>query len=353
MFFGTLTLLFISKFIKSMPSQLWIDLAAISAGITAGSKYNGGLVLILVLVAAFLNLRTNFDKKIFKLIFRIIVFSALSFFLTTPGIIFEWRILLSHLKFQFVTYNSGHFGYTVQSVWQHLFVLCEYFLCSVPSKYLFLSILISSLAILGLLDLFKKDKKNFWILIAFPSVYIGFFCMHKVMIVRNYLILIPFLFILSARGFIAIYHGISSSKVKLIWIFSFVLYVFINQVWLLKAAHSIRINDVNYAEEIALYIRSHPKNIFYASSPVFELAKLGSLNYPNVVQLLSYPVTDVIFDTDEINNKNYKVWRGNEFNYIKKVFGPAEVNLNYYPSWRGSRHILVMELNRALEIGVK
>jgi 4-amino-4-deoxy-L-arabinose transferase-like glycosyltransferase len=163
MFFGTLTLLFISKFIKSMPSQLWIDLAAISAGITAGSKYNGGLVLILVLVAAFLNLRTNFDKKIFKLIFRIIVFSALSFFLTTPGIIFEWRILLSHLKFQFVTYNSGHFGYTVQSVWQHLFVLCEYFLCSVPSKYLFLSILISSLAILGLLDLFKKDKKNFYL----------------------------------------------------------------------------------------------------------------------------------------------------------------------------------------------
>jgi len=310
--------------------------AALVAGLTCGTKYPGGIFLVPVLLASMLSRETRSGWGLVLSWSQIVGLFLLAFVLSTPGSLLEPYKFLGDITRELSHYKNGHGAYTVSMPLEHSARMARYLLIVAPSRLPALSFILLLPALWGAVCLGRRDWRLLVLILGAPALYALYFSTQKAMLVRNYLVLIPFLGLLAAWGF----HDfrIRFHHVRVQWGLRAVFILIGVANLSILGYTSWTVNQRSMADpvaEIRLYLEDHPDLRYSASDMVLEA--LGAIP-ANVARDLSSPVQGHLAFLREPSVKQVV----NRSGYVIHATGPCEVNLDYYSSWAGDDRIVVL-----------
>ncbi|HJS20336.1 MAG TPA: phospholipid carrier-dependent glycosyltransferase [Anaerolineales bacterium] len=348
--FGILAVLLVFLALRSSGRRkfMWLFAAAIATGLACATKYFGGIFLVPVFMGGYKILRDSDAKwgSYLALFLGLAAAFSLTFLLITPGALIETERMIQDIQFEINHYRGGDYGYTVQRGWEHLSLLLVYIFGVFFSNYIWISLLISVFVLIGLHSLLTENWKavETWVFLSVPLLYIPYISLQRVMMVRNDLLLFPFLAILSAGGMIFVWNSKliqSSSIARTVVVVGWVSVLLINYSWINYAAESIPASsNTDRPQELQKYLVANSGTTFYLSREARSL--IDSNELPNVVTD-PYDADKLVFVFREVNHP-----LANRPNVYDPVFGPYEVNFDYYPSWNEDGRIVVMPMKSAL-----
>ena len=328
-------------------SLRWFYLGAIAVGLTAGTKYPGGLLLPYFMVGAahamWQQRRSTAD--ILRHSIGIVGAAGLTFIITTPGAILDPFNFFGELKALREVYANGWYGYTVQPGFSHLLEMLRYFALQIFSHYWTLSIVVAIFCLLGFVSLMLERTVFGLLVVGFVIAYLAYFSLQATMIVRNLLVVVPFLCLAAARGITwvatrqtprtrwALYSGIG-------------VILAVNLGWEAYAADQIkRREDLAYfLTKFETYVRNDPSNTYLVTAKLANaLAAIRAPMPANIVQDQGAPHTKVAFLQTEGPDIYWKSnWPANSWGLYEANFGALEVNLDAYPTFLGNQRIIVV-----------
>jgi 4-amino-4-deoxy-L-arabinose transferase-like glycosyltransferase len=166
--------------------------AGICIGFAASGKYNGALVLIMLLSAHFL--RSGWKGLKDRRLYLALAISGLSFLITTPFVVLDWPEFLEGMKFNIQHYSTGHDGMEGDSLRWYLGHLWR------------TTGLISIIATLAIAYGILTKSKGVILLSSFSLVYFVFISRLEVRNDRSILPLTPFLFLLASVLLVRLYR---------------------------------------------------------------------------------------------------------------------------------------------------
>ena len=177
-------------------------IAGICTGLTASTKYNGGLVIVTLLVAHFLRHRRESLKQVN--LYLALFLCGISFLATTPYAVFDSTKFLNDLKFEIQHYSTGHAGMEGDSLRWYL----NYMWNTAGGIYL--------LAVLGIFYGYAIRPHETALVSVFPLTYFLFISRFVVRNDRTFLPVTPFLFLLSAWFLILMFDKIKNFRIRLL-----------------------------------------------------------------------------------------------------------------------------------------
>jgi hypothetical protein len=347
--FGALWLMMFTLALNSATRPLvWLRLSSAAAGLAAGTKYQGAFLLFPVIVYAVMLVRASgaHTAAIAKeVLWNFIVF-LIVFVSTTPGIVLDpWNFWQSirHISQQ---YSTGHFGYTVSPFGEHGYLLLGYLSCVLTSPWLLPALFVFLLSLLGVTLVWKNRPAVAMLLLAGPLLYGLFAISFRVMIVRNYLLLAPFIAFFSARGAYCLWQRLVLVWARAALVLCLVGLFAANSFFLWFAARTILPQPVQRAQDAIAYIREHSRERFYLSRVMTELLTNADVTLPNTTD--NPNIADrFLFHSDEMNRTKMLC---NRPRLYRQVSGRLEVNFNYYAGWEGQGKIFDVSMKRALEL---
>src|SRR6516164_10272620 len=108
----------------------------------------------------------------------------------------------------------------------------------IGSTFQLISVLLMAFCFAGLWALIKESWRSALIVLLFPVVYLLYFSSQAAMIVRNYLVVAPFLFILMARGVFWTSSKLRWERVRVGLVTGIVLLIAVNVIDQVKAAET-------------------------------------------------------------------------------------------------------------------
>ena len=121
-----------------------------------------------------------------------------------PG--FDTRVIfwpaevLSGILYEVRHYASGHAGHTVSPGAEHGWRMLVYLSSSVFSHFPIIALIVFGFSFIGVVALIREDRNMATVALCFPLLYFLYFSIQRAMVVRNLLVLVPFLAVLAARG---------------------------------------------------------------------------------------------------------------------------------------------------------
>jgi hypothetical protein len=357
--FGALTVLL------AMPSHLrtrgpgWLYLAAVVAGLGMGTKYPGGSLLIPVLVAGYFRYKESARLVVHLGLVTVIVF--ITFIISTPAVLLRPAEVLEGMLYQMQHYASGHAGHTVSAGLEHGLRMMVYLGTVVFSPFPAIAISVFGLAVIGGIVLWHEEFQRGLLFLAFPVFYFSYFCMQRVMFVRNLLVLVPFLAVLAARGAGAIWKWTQPGTLRS-WTASRVVHAALltviifagclNAGWLFYAAETIanRSTDRFASEALRQIEKEAPKRFF--------LSPLVRTHFRQISEKLPVNVTTDAVEAERVllyaseGLKSWRSWPANRADLTERWFGPYEVNFNIYANWWGDDRIIELTRQRANKLGI-
>ena len=343
--FSALCLLMLALHHRSGRSR-WLWAAAIAAGLATGTKYPGVLLLGPVMLCALLRRPATFWQRAAS----IVVVGALSFasyLVTTPGTVLDPIAFGDGLRSLIAHYVDSHMGYTVRAGFPHLWLLLRYLALNLFSPYMPIAVVFFGAAIAGAVLYVREDRRLAALLLSFPVLLAAFFCWkYQIFIVRNYLLLAPFLALLSARGLAEALLRLRWPAARLGLAIVIGCALTANAAWLISAGESIRRRDyTTEALDAVAYVRNHPGTRFRVSPKVASLAAERGVSLPTNANAQGNTDEVVFFAKSE--GAPHPLWTGNDPWLTRAVFGPREINFNYYSTWEGYDRIVVMTVEKA------
>lgn len=200
-------------------------------------------------------------------------------------------------------------------------------------------------ALVGAYAWIRAERGTGAVLIAFPVTFILLFCFrYRTAVVRNYLLIAPFLAVFAARGV-----GEVGARLKTLWArcagaLALAGVALAQVVFLIQAGESIRNADPKLEAMRAVeYVRSRPDTTFHLSARVRSLAEGSNVALPaNVRQ----DGEELVFFAEAEGPSSFVI-RTNDPFLTRAVFGPREVNFDWYASWRGQDRVVVMTQQKA------
>jgi 4-amino-4-deoxy-L-arabinose transferase-like glycosyltransferase len=213
-FFVALTV-YISVLGYQQRKTVFFILAGLSAGLTAATKYNGGIVLCVPLLTAIF---ASFeDLRFFQRIFLIIISFALGFFIGCPYSPLDLPKFLTDLGSEVRHYKiQGHLNAEGEPGFPQFFHYLKYFY---KHGYGLIPTILAGIGIIS--GMFRIKKNLFFLLLVFPVVYIILMCSQKVNFIRNMMCIIPFLALFSSIGFLFVidfFVNLSRKSVPPTWL---------------------------------------------------------------------------------------------------------------------------------------
>jgi hypothetical protein len=355
MSFGALTLLLVMlSQLRPKNGRTWLKLAAVAAGVTCGSKYQGGLFIVPLLIALFqLHEPAMTPRQRTTLLFEIIAIFGLSYLISTPGTVLVPLEFARDVYFERIHYQSGHVGSTVVAGWEHLRLNMDYFAFALLSRYSISAFVLFAFSLLGVYALIRESRPLALLFLSFPVLYILLMSAQSVMLLRNLLVLTPFFAVLAARGVAIVWEYTTFRGTRMLLSTVMAILLVMNLFWLISAAETINNrNDERFVREAFDYVASHGGLNFFVSDRVAEAFEtLGMNELPNVLRMPSAEADLTLFYISE--GMTPVEWPSTRRNLTITWFGPMEVNFNYYAGWAGDDRILLMTMEQAREIGVK
>jgi len=349
--FSALTLLLLGVYFRN--GRLgWLYAAALAAGFGTGAKYPGLVLLVPVVLAGALTLPFRPLRGQFKRMVALCALGFVAYLVTTPATVFEPFTFVEMYRWIAQYYAQGHWGYSVTGPVMHVRLVLTYFAVAFFSPYPAIAVILFACAVAGGVFLVRSDRRLGAVLVTFPIAFLLLFCgRYRAMIARNYLLVVPFLAALAARGLSEI--GARLPRRELRWglaglaVAAFV----VGGVWMTAAGESIRHPDSNKDVQRALkYVSKHPGTRFSLSPKVKSIAQAQKLAIPANAQTDAGAEQAVFFLRAEGGDPFRR--SSNDVRLIKAVFGPRDVNLNWYTTWAASDHVVFMRLDKAKWAGL-
>lgn len=166
-------------------------LSGLLVGVATGTKYNGlylGLVALIGWVMAWRRNRRGGRDRLFAALVAIPVFAALGFVLCEPYILLDWRDWYSGFTFQVGAYlPANSLDQVLASINQQISDL------SAGDMYFFMPAFLGTFAVL----INPPVRNRFWLLAIFPAFYLLAMSRFSLTYVRNLIVTLPFLALLS------------------------------------------------------------------------------------------------------------------------------------------------------------
>jgi hypothetical protein len=342
--FGLLAFLCLTRAFNSQ-GRLWLYLGAATIGLAAGTKYTGGLVLPFFLAgAAYATWRNERSlRKVALHTVGVIGVSALIFLVTTPAALIDPFRFFGQLKEQKEVYASGWYGYTVKPGFSHFWEIVKYFAIQMLSHYWSVSLILAAFCLLGFFFLLWEFTWIGFLLVAFPLAYMGYFSMQAAMIVRNLLIVAPFLCIAAARGIVAVGRRLKSLPQRILYA-GIALLLIINFGWQIYAAEQVkkRLNPEYFLRQFIAYAQETQSQNILASPNLANVLQGRTELPPNILTDPAGRYDKVAFFQSEGADAFWRDWPSNSWGLYEKTFGPLEVNLEAYSTFMGNQRILLV-----------
>ena len=320
----------------------WIVISAALAGQCIGTKYTGGIVFVPLLFAIGLAHKTEpHMSKTTLLVLTSILIAAVIFVVTTPGSILEPERFLRQVLFEIRHYSMGHRGYTVAAGMDHLSKMLIYLFLVTPSKIAASAVTASTLALIGIVFVVRRQPRIAVWLLSVPILYICYMSLQSVMIVRNYLLLLPYLSVFTSLGLFVLIRATRNKYPLWFLILGFsIFFLFYNLSMVTKSSLSIFSQSAPPPRVVLeTHITASPKTIFYLSPASCDLFEAGSTErYTNVTNRFEASDRLIFLSSEVINLKLYKANVPGRYRTVWSQM--EEVNWDYYPSWLGNYRIL-------------
>jgi hypothetical protein len=314
-----------------------IYLATFAAGLACGAKYPAGAFLFSPLVfALFFTPGYDAKEKIRIALCCLGVFTV-SFLLTTPGAVIDPVRFVHDIQYQVNHYKTvGHGPSTIHAGGEHLAKMGEYFALFALSPFKPEAIALFGLAVLGLAASAVKKRGRILALSAAPVLYILFFAGQRVMIVRNYMAVIPFLALWAGLGVSDLFAVLGRRSKAAAWILTALLSACVtaNFAWIALTSYEVAASArIDLAASLNAYLADRPDKIFYVSPSLRALVK----DRPNVTGDREAKVDGLIYHLRDDEGRRLR----NKPDLVLDVIGPDDVNMDYYNDWIGLDRILV------------
>lgn len=319
--------------------------SAAAAGVACGTKYNAGLLLLGVLLAAWAagpRLGSWARRAGFALAL-VAVFGA-AVVVTTPGVVLEHATFLTDVHKEMDHYSSFHSMTGTESIYnaapgrEHARRIADWLARALFSPHERVAQGLAALALVGAAAVLRDLRWRAAVLLAVPAAYLCFFSTRSVMIVRNLLLVTPFLALLAARGGAALYRLLPWRAWRAAVALALAAAMAFNARHLRDAAEGVaRRRQVTWADDLTAALRADPAGRYRVSTAVAAGLQRQGLALPGnatlgrapgqrglVVLLSEYP--------EDVRNEKWGPTRPHALTW----YGPREVNLNDYPTWRAT-----------------
>lgn len=344
--FGALTMFLLFLFLRRR--QDWfLYFASVSAALACGAKYPGGLLILPVLCAIWTN-DFNWLRALKMMIASVSLFITV-YLLSTPGTVLQPFKFYDSLEVAKNVYASGWYGYTVHPGISHLSRMFLYFASQLFSSNLVISLVLFTLVPFGVFAVVVGGPwKEALILLIFPATYLIYFSTQRAMIVRNYLVVVPFIAVLAATGLEWLQRRLNNRRISLGLTILIVALFSINAVQQLQASTSVlnRRDKGAFLRQFMQYITSHPGQRILIS-PALEITLReqgfwrGNLISQKQAGLSSPFDVYASYYSETVSPRSWE-WVTNRPGTFLQVFGPREVNLSYYVGWWGDDRIILL-----------
>jgi len=354
--FGALTflLLVVAWKKESRGALRW---AAVAAGLACGTKYPGALLLLPVLLLPFLQRHTAGDwGRVFLRCTGLVLLFFGTYLVTTPGTVLQPIAFYQSLRYSWNVYASGWYGYTVSPGGEHLGKMLVYFATAGFSAFLPLALVGFGCAVVGVWPVLRENTRGAFLVLLFPVIYALYFSRQATMIVRNYLILFPFVVFFAGRGVVWLQERLPVRRARIALAVLVAGFLALNLRDQINASASVahRGDTARFARELAEYVQQRPDRIFLVSDRVkADLLAQHLWPAPNL-RLRSagadQPCDEYLSYYTETVMPEHMKWPTNQPGSFSAVFGPREVNLDYYAGWQANDHIISLTAARVREL---
>ena len=347
--FAVLALWLSSRASEPGSSPWWRRLAAVAVGLAAGSKYPGAIVLLPALVAAWkchdspaqaapASLPTRFRR-----VAVMALIAGATFVITTPGLVLDWNLFATGIRYEAFHYDTAHPGYTVEGIATSFGLHLNYISQFLLSPEIVVALLLFVCSLLGcyVVTVRRAHPIARATLVAL-MLYFAYFSTRKIIMVRNLLVLTP---VLAALAGIGVNYILPTFRrplaTNLLRLLCFILPA-TGVVWGGRASTHTREDAGATVAEVAAYIRDNPYRRFFLS-PLLHNALLA------MGQTL--PSTALVEPTAAFDETLWLAteylppyaWPGTAPFFLSRWFGPKDVNFRWYPTWIGSQHVVAMD----------
>ncbi len=306
----------------------WVTAAAVVAGLATATKYPGGLLAVPVLAAGWVGgdrCRSAIPRS-----FGLLGVQAVTFVVVTPGAVLQPWNFLAWVRFDRYHYGTlGHFGHTIRGPVAHGMAMLEYVGLTLASPATAASAVAFSLAVVGgVVLVFRKRWASAAVLVAFPVLYVGYFSGQVAMLVRNLLVLGPFLATLGAVGldrWLAATAGRRwGTPARWVTVAAVVIALGYDAAWLSSAAAAGRRPVVDQLSAAGDYLVAHPDLAVYPTERVAAATGL-----PLIPTRGTRPVV-LAFDREDGDTA---AWPANVPGLVRQSFGSLAYDVDYAPDW--------------------
>ncbi|MBI5216114.1 MAG: glycosyltransferase family 39 protein [Ignavibacteriae bacterium] len=195
-FFSVLSLYFILK-LYNQPKKKWYILSGVAIGLATASKYNGAILLIVLLTAHLMqSISRNTKQSIVSLNFLIaIALSGIVFIVINPFILTHFDEFYYSFSFEQYHVATGHLGIDPSQN-----TSSYYFFDTIPSS-VGIPIAIAAGFFFGYV-VYKRKKESI-ILVLFPVIYLGVLVSWEMRAERYALPVLPFIVLFGSAGIVA------------------------------------------------------------------------------------------------------------------------------------------------------
>jgi Dolichyl-phosphate-mannose-protein mannosyltransferase len=351
MSFGSLSMLLMVTSVGSLHPRRWLFGAAVAVGAALASKYPGGIFLVPLLLAAKMG-RERDVRRIDYLMLLAVVGAV--FISTSPGIVLEPIAFIHDLSYVMNQYATVHGCYTVAPLGEHLRLMTEWLTMVSFSHWPPLACAVAALALVGAAELLWHDRRRALLLLSVPVLYLAYFSLQHVMIVRNLLVLLPLVAILSSHGAFAIFAELIRPSerplARPLQLFgcaalglALSVILIANFVWLQHSAASIATRaTIDRSTDIVNYVQRHARVTFFLTNAA--RAAIGDDSARRLANLrqTAGEAELIIFLSSEATRSAARssAPAANRYGIYDLVSGPMEVNWDYYPTWPGDARVL-------------
>jgi hypothetical protein len=344
--FSALTLFMLALFRRTGDST-WLSAAAIAAGLGTSTKFPGVWLLAPVALMSVWWMPT---RDLYPQAKRVILLFGMAFaayLITTPATVMEPFEFLNKLYAISDYYRKGHAGYTVTSTGDHLRVVLTYFAISYFSPFRAIAVVVFAVMFVGGYVWIRDDRRMGFVILSFPVLFLAVFCAtYRAAIVRNYLMIVPFVSLFMARGFAEVFRRLRFRWARWTLAGGLAAVAAAQAAWLIGAAETIRhVDPKAYVREAVAYVSKHAEQRFRLSEQVRKLAVEQRLPLPpNATD--DWRADRVVFFAKAEGPNPFR-WEVNDPWLAEAVFGPKEVNFYWYSTWAGHDRVVVMTTERA------
>jgi hypothetical protein len=364
MVFGALVLLCIIRYAKEdqQKSRLrWIVLGSIAAGMAAGSKIVGMLLVVPVLISVIV-FRGECSMK--AALARMALVPLVAFgtlFVVSPGLLLDPVRVINSYALGSSHYGEGFgtwYSYYARPYLGQVPLIFRYFVESVFSPYRTVSMVFGIFSLVGLTAMYREDRKFFLVFLSFPVIYLAIFAGMKLMIVRNFLVVLPFFAVAVSRGVGETYRRFGGLRYTRYVMVGFLLcWAVLNTAFMFNAAASVRpYSSGEMIDRFSKYLKKNPERAYYLSPGIVsEMIKAGHGDLTLKATANAGKSKDALCALF-LAEYPAERWQANRSGFFEHVIGSHEVNFDYYPTWVGHNYsvrIYVLTHEKAKKIGYR